>query len=182
MLVTIICPFFTAFLTCLVNFSPFSSYAKLWLVYYFSLEEHKICNLKGVNFSTQPESICKQQIKGILPNVYLVYCMVFRTTLAPFSTVIQLNHGSQCTHPCFPGVLLTSTLLNSLPNKILDQSKFKGLADDKINASKKLKFILGIVETFLGKGENAGYQHFLLFPKCFQKPPSSGSLKVRTVW
>ena len=33
-------------------------------------------------------------------------------------------------------------------------------------------------EKHLGKGENAGEQHFLLFPKCFQKPPSSGSLKV----
>ena len=30
----------------------------------------------------------------------------------------------------------------------------------------------------LGKGENAGNQHFLLFPKCFQKSPSLGSLKI----
>ena len=27
----------------------------------------------------------------------------------PFSTVFQLYHGCQCTYPCFPGVLLTST-------------------------------------------------------------------------
>ena len=64
---------------------------------------------------------------------------------------------------------------------ILDQSKFKELAVDKINATKKLKFVLGMVENILGKGENAGYQHFLLFPKCFQNPPSSGSLKVGIV-
>ena len=38
-----------------------------------------------------------------------------------------------------------------------------------------------MVENILGKGENAGYQHFLLFPKCFQKPPFSESLKVGTV-
>ena len=64
---------------------------------------------------------------------------------------------------------------NCLPNdKILDQSKFKELADDKISATKELKFVLGMVENILGKGENAGYQHFLLFPKCFQKSPSSG--------
>ena len=25
------------------------------------------------------------------------------------------------------------------------------------------------VENILGKGENAGHQHFLLFPQCFQK-------------
>ena len=38
------------------------------------------------------------------------------------------------------------------------------------------------VENIEGKGENAGYQHFLLFPKCFQKPSFSGSLKVGIVW
>ena len=38
------------------------------------------------------------------------------------------------------------------------------------------------MEKILGKGENAGYQHFPLFPKCFQKPPYLGSLKVRIVW
>ena len=26
------------------------------------------------------------------------------------------------------------------------------------------------VENIVGKGENAGYQHFVLFPQCFQKP------------
>ena len=41
-----------------------------------------------------------------------------------------------------------------------------------------MTFVLGWVENTLGKGENAGYQHFLLFPQCFQKPPSSGSLKL----
>ena len=30
----------------------------------------------------------------------------------------------------------------------------------------------------MGKGENADYQHFLLFLKCFLKPSSLGSLKV----
>ena len=60
--------------------------------------------------------------------------------------------------------------LNSLPNnKILDQSKFKKLTDNKIDATKKLKFVLGMVENILGKGETAGNQHFLLFLQCFQK-------------
>ena len=31
----------------------------------------------------------------------------------------------------------------------------------------------------MGKGENSGYQHFLLFPQCFEKASFSGSLKVR---
>ena len=56
-------------------------------------------------------------------------------------------------------------LLNSLPNdKFLDWSKFKELADGKRNVTEKLKFVLGRVENIVGKGENAGYQHFLLFP------------------
>ena len=34
------------------------------------------------------------------------------------------------------------------------------------------------VENTVGKGENAGYQHFLLCPQCFPKPSFLGSLKV----
>ena len=33
----------------------------------------------------------------------------------------------------------------------------------------------------MGKGENAGYQHFLLFPQYFQKASFSGLLKVGIV-
>ena len=29
-------------------------------------------------------------------------------------------------------------------------------------------------ENILGKGENAGYQHFLVFPKCSERLQSSG--------
>ena len=29
--------------------------------------------------------------------------------------------------------------------------------------------VIDWVENIVGKGENAGYQHFLLFPQCFQK-------------
>ena len=34
------------------------------------------------------------------------------------------------------------------------------------------------VENTVGKGEYAGYKHFLLFPQCFPKPSFIGSLKV----
>ena len=47
---------------------------------------------------------------------------------------------------------------------ILDWSKLKAFADDKINVNWKLKCVLERVENIMGKGENAGYQHFLLFP------------------
>ena len=38
-----------------------------------------------------------------------------------------------------------------------------------MNVTEKLKSGLGRVENIVGKGENAGYQHFLLFPQCFHK-------------
>ena len=38
-----------------------------------------------------------------------------------------------------------------------------------INVTENLKFDTGWAENFVGKGENAGYQHFLFFPQCFQK-------------
>ena len=55
---------------------------------------------------------------------------------------------------------------NSLPNdKIFNFSKLKACADKKI----RLKFVMEWVENIMGKGENAGYHHFFLFPQCFQK-------------
>ena len=72
--------------------------------------------------------------------------------------------------------------INSLPNnKFLDWSNFKAYADDKINVTETLKFVLGRVENIVEKGENAGYQHFLLFTHCFQKDPFSRLLKVHIV-
>ena len=71
---------------------------------------------------------------------------------------------------------------NSLPNyKILNYSILKGFADYKINVTEKLKFVLRRVENIVGKGENASYQHFLLFP-CFPKTFFSTSLKVGILW
>ena len=54
-------------------------------------------------------------------------------------------------------------------NSLSDGSNFKAFAADRILMTQKLKFVLGRVEKILEKGENAGYQHFLIFPKCFQK-------------
>ena len=75
---------------------------------------------------------------------------------------------------CLEEVPLTSktknvtTNINSSPNnKILGWSKLKAFADDKIHMTEKLKFVLERVENIVGKGENAGKQHFLLFPQYF---------------
>ena len=37
----------------------------------------------------------------------------------------------------------------------------------KTTVTQKLKFVLRRVESIVGKGENASYHHFLLFPQCF---------------
>ena len=39
---------------------------------------------------------------------------------------------------------------------------------DKTDVMQTLKFALGRVENIVGKAQNATYQHFLLFPQCFQ--------------
>ena len=48
-------------------------------------------------------------------------------------------------------------------------SKLKAFADDKFIVTQKVKFPCYRVENIVGKGENADYHHFLLFPQCFQK-------------
>ena len=58
-------------------------------------------------------------------------------------------------------------------------SKLKAFADDNINATKKLIFVLGMVENIVGKEENVGHQHFLLFLLCFQNAVFSRSFRVR---
>ena len=56
--------------------------------------------------------------------------------------------------------------VNTLPqDEILDQSKSKAFADDKINVLKELKFVLERVENIVGKGENARFQQFFLYPQ-----------------
>ena len=73
-------------------------------------------------------------------------------------------------------------LFNSLPNdKILDVTKLKAFADGKKNIAQMMISVSDSVEN-VGKGENAGYQHFLLFPQCFLKAFFGGSLKVWIVW
>ena len=43
-------------------------------------------------------------------------------------------------------------------------------------------FVYDRVENILGKGENAGDQHFLLFPQCFQNHYIRELLKLEILW
>ena len=49
-------------------------------------------------------------------------------------------------------------------------TKLKAFADNKLDVAKMKISLFDRVENTVGKGENAGYQHFLLFPQCFSKP------------
>ena len=74
--------------------------------------------------------------------------------------LLSLEHGLN---------LFSYNHFNSLPNgKILALTKFKAFAE-KIIVTQKLKFMFRNLENILDKGENAGYQHFLLFSTMFYK-------------
>ena len=54
--------------------------------------------------------------------------------------------------------LLFALLFNPLPNdKMLDWSRLKAFADDKINVTQILKFVFERTKNILGKGENTCY-------------------------
>ena len=56
-------------------------------------------------------------------------------------------------------------------------TKLKAFADGKLSKAKMTISLFDTVENTVGKGENAGHQHFLLFPQGFPKPSSLGSYK-----
>ena len=58
----------------------------------------------------------------------------------------------------------------------------KVIADDNLNVVQIIIYVPDKVENIVGSGENAGYQHFHLFPQCFQKLSFSGSSKHRIAW
>ena len=68
-----------------------------------------------------------------------------------------------------------------LKDKILFKSIFKEFADrQNFNVTEKKKIIME--ENIERKGENAGYQHFLLFPNVsIHKASFSGWVKIVTV-
>ena len=73
--------------------------------------------------------------------------------------------------------------VNPLPDdQISDWSKLQAFADDKLNVTQNIKVVFLRIENIVGKEENAGYQHFLLFLQYFQKVFSSRASKVVIVW
>ena len=71
--------------------------------------------------------------------------------------------------------------IKPLPDdKILGLPKLKAFADDKLSVTQNVKIVFHRIEYIVRKEENAGYQHFLLFPQCFQKafPPVRQKLSL----
>ena len=60
-------------------------------------------------------------------------------------------------------------IVDTLLTNIFRLAKLRAFADDKIKVTRKMKFVLEIAENIVGKEDNAGYQHFLLFSQYFQK-------------
>ena len=73
-------------------------------------------------------------------------------------------------------ILVLSELNSSPNNKIVNWSKLKAAADNKLNVITMTISLFDWVENTVGEGENAGYQRFLLFLQCFSNPSSLGWL------
>ena len=61
-------------------------------------------------------------------------------------------------------------------------SKLRAFTVNNLIVNQMMKIVIHTVENTVDKGENAGYQHFHLYPPCFQKASFSWPLKVDTVW
>ena len=66
--------------------------------------------------------------------------------------------------------------------QILNSSKFKQFADDNFKFDEKGGKCSKRVENTSGKGENARYEQFLLFPQCFQRTCTADMQKQGLVW
>ena len=65
--------------------------------------------------------------------------------------------------------MLVKLTFTKQPFSRLDQIESINFADAKLNAGKIKISAFERIENIVGKGENAGYQHFPLFPTLFSK-------------
>ena len=101
----------------------------------------------------------------------------------PFVQWLEILHPLEEALLCHSSIITSHLTFYFLPNdEILDWSKFKAFAYNKEMFIKKWKFGFRIVKNIVGKEENAGNQHFLFFPQCFQKLSFPEVLKVGIVW
>ena len=109
--------------------------------------------------SIRRQNFSLAQIDGICRRHYFDVARLAQAFFDRIENIVGKEKDSRYKHFLF---------LNSLRNdKFFDWSKLKTIADDKINVTEKLKCVLRKIEKTVGKGENAGYQHFPLFLQSF---------------
>ena len=110
-------------------------------------------------------SIC-----GRVENIVAKRCKCLPPVLSPLATMFSKAFSCK--------------VINPLPHdKVLDCSKLKAFAVDKINDSEKLKICFEKCRKRCGKRRKCCLPAFSPFPTMFSIAPSvSGSLTVRTVW
>ena len=69
-----------------------------------------------------------------------------------------------------------------LNDKILDMTKLKAFADDKINVAKMMISVVNRVEHYEKRRKMLVTSIFSFSPQCFQRASFLGSLKVWIVW
>ena len=69
-----------------------------------------------------------------------------------------------------------------LDDKILDRSTLRQSADNNFKFDENSRKFSKWLENTAGKGENARYEQFLLFPQCFQKACLPRASKGVIVW
>ena len=79
--------------------------------------------------------------------------------------------------PDINGFELAGNLLFNQKTKKMALFNLKPFADDILTVTQNIKSVFHRIENNVGKGENAGYQHFLLFPQCFPEAFPSGTSK-----
>ena len=107
--------------------------------------------------TTKRKSFCQCDEKGSKS------CWVVGNTI--FSLIQSVFKGP-FQNTCIHGEVFFNPLLN---NKILEMTKLKAFADDKLNVADTKISLYERAENTVGKGENAGYQHFSPFPTVFSK-------------
>ena len=79
------------------------------------------------------------------------------------------------------GVSYTDINFNPLPDDKFKTLKLKEFADDNFNFDENGRKLSKRVENTVEKGEIARYEHYLLFPQCFQNACFPGASKGVTV-
>ena len=59
-------------------------------------------------------------------------------------------------------------LIQDFTSAFYDNQFLKHFTDDNLTDTELMEFVSKMKENIVEKGENAGDQHFLLFPQCFQ--------------